>query len=467
MLVPAGVAAGHPATADVGLRVLRMGGTAADAAVAATLAACVAETIFTGLGGGGYATYYESSSGQVTCLDFFVAMPGLDGDRKAEPMTPIAVRFGEVPLPYEIGGASVAVPGLPAGCGEIHSRWGALPWADVVAPAAGLARAGVAMPFAHAVTLPSLIEAMLPGQGGPAYAPGGRLLQGGDRLFHAGLADALDILADDGPATCYTGKLGAAVVESVRADGGALGPLDLSAYQVLERAVTTAELAGSLVHGRADLNRTVQTLRALPPDLAAMPHPERAVVLADALDVRGPDDRLGDTTNVTAVDSAGNACVITTTLGLGSGVWLPGLGVHLNSMLGEGELYSGELAPGERLASMMCPLVVLDADGALRLAIGSAGASRIRSALLRTLVGVLIDGEDTTAAVAAPRLHPVDDVVHVEPHFPVPEEMALAESGYTVNRWPDRNHYFGGVSAIGTAGASGDPRRGGAARLLL
>ncbi|MEV0454384.1 gamma-glutamyltransferase [Catellatospora methionotrophica] len=443
-----------------------MGGTAADAAVAATLAACVAETIFTGLGGGGYATYFEASTGRVTCLDFFVAMPGLDGDRKAEPMRPIAVRFGEVPLPYEIGGASVAVPGLPAGCGEIHSRWGALSWADVVAPAAELARSGVAMPVAHAVTLPSLIEAMLPGQGGPAYAPGGRLLQGGDRLFHAGLAEALDILAADGPGTCYTGKLGAAVVESVRADGGALGPLDLSAYQVLERAVNSAELGGSTVLGRADLNRTVQTLRALPPDLADLPHPERAVVLADALDVRGPDDRLGDTTNVTAVDDAGNACVITTTLGLGSGVWLPGLGVHLNSMLGEGELYSGELAPGERLASMMCPLVVLGPGGALRLAIGSAGASRIRSALLRTLVGVLIDDLPTRDAVRAPRLHPVDGVVHVEPHFPVPEEMALADSGYTVNRWPARSHYFGGVSAIGTTGASGDPRRGGTARLL-
>ncbi|MEV4413569.1 gamma-glutamyltransferase [Catellatospora sp. NPDC049609] len=443
-----------------------MGGTAADAGVAAVLAACVAETIFTGLGGGGYATYFEASTGQVTCLDFFVATPGLDGDRKAEPMTPIAVRFGEVPLPYEIGGASVAVPGLPAGCGEIHARWGALPWADVVAPAVALARTGAPMPAAHAVTLPSLIEAMLPGDGAAAYAPGGRLLRGGDLLHHAGLADALTVLAEDGPGACYTGKLGESIVESVRADGGALGPLDLSAYRVAEREVTTAALAGCTVLGRADLNRTVETLRGLPPDLPGMPHPDRAVVLANALDVRGPDDRLGDTTNVTAVDEAGNACVITTTLGLGSGVWLPGFGVHLNSMLGEGELYSGDLAPGERLASMMCPLVVLDPDGSLRLAVGSAGASRIRSALLSTLVGVLVDGLPTAAAVRAPRLHPVDDVVHVEPHYPVPDEMALAEAGYTVNRWTTLSHYFGGVSAIGTAGAAGDPRRGGTSRLL-
>src|SRR5688500_7180332 len=124
--VPAGVAAGHPATTEVGLRVLGMGGTAADAAVAATFAACAAETIFTGLAGGGFATYFEASTGQVTCLDFFCAEPGLDGDRKPGPMKPIAVRFGTVAVPYEIGGASVAVPGIPAGCGEIHRRWGRL-----------------------------------------------------------------------------------------------------------------------------------------------------------------------------------------------------------------------------------------------------------------------------------------------------------------------------------------------------
>src|SRR4051812_44455645 len=66
----AGVAASHPATADVGVQILRAGGTAADAAVAAVLTCCVAETIYTGLGGGGFATYFDASTGAVTCLDF-------------------------------------------------------------------------------------------------------------------------------------------------------------------------------------------------------------------------------------------------------------------------------------------------------------------------------------------------------------------------------------------------------------
>src|SRR5258708_35288122 len=89
--IPAGIAAGHPATTEVGLRVLDAGGSAADAAVAAMLASCVAESVLTGLGGGGFATYYDAATRTTTCLDFFCAVPGLDGDAVARAMTPIPV----------------------------------------------------------------------------------------------------------------------------------------------------------------------------------------------------------------------------------------------------------------------------------------------------------------------------------------------------------------------------------------
>src|SRR3954470_24881557 len=138
--IPAGVAAGHPATTEVGLRVLAAGGSAADAAVAAMLTACVGETILTGLGGGGFATYFDAATGEVTCLDFFVAVPGIDGDREPGRMVAVDVFFGGLPQVYSIGGASVAVPGVPLGCGEVHRRWGRLPWDRVVAPAIELAR---------------------------------------------------------------------------------------------------------------------------------------------------------------------------------------------------------------------------------------------------------------------------------------------------------------------------------------
>jgi len=460
--VAAGVAASHPATARAGLQVLRDGGTAADAAVAAALACCVAETIFTGLGGGGFATYFEAATGTVTCLDFFVAVPGTDGDREPGPMISVDVFFGGLPQVYSIGGASVAVPGVPAGCGEVHRRWGRLPWAEVVAPASALAKTGVPIPGAHARTLDSCAPALAWGEGAAVYTPNGRNLVDGELLFHPGLATALDALAVVGPSIFYTGDFAPILVDTVRAAGGALGPRDLADYRVLETPVDRAMLGGYEVRARHDLNRVVDTIAGLPADLS---RPRRAIGLADALRDRGRQ-KIGDTTNVSVVDPEGNACVITTTLGLGSGVWLPGLGINLNSMLGEGELITDDLAPGRRMSSNMCPLVVIDGDGRLAVAAGSAGASRIRTALIDTLLGVLVDGVDMATALARPRFHVVDDTVHVEPGYPRDELALLAGSGYKIKQWPGLNHYFGGANAVGQAGSAGDPRRGGVGLLL-
>lgn len=533
IVTPAGIAAGHPATAEAGLSVLAAGGSAADAAVAAVLASCVAETVLTGLGGGGFATYYDAASGAVSCLDFFVATPGLDGDATAGPMTPVSITLGAVPLPYQIGAPSVAVPGVPAGCGALHARWGRLPWPALVAPAIELAARGVPLPAAQAPTLRALSPALLPGDGAAAYAPRGRLLTGGETLRHHGLDTALRMLAEDGPDLFYTGELAERIVTAVRAGGGGLGRADLAAYRVREPAVGHARFAGAVVSGRSgDLNGTIDTLAALGDEVLGADRPRRAVLLAGALRDHTPP-RIGDTTNISVVDPDGNACVVTTTMGLGSGVWLPGLGVHLNSMLGEGELMVGDIAPGDRMGSMMCPLVVTRtgpvagapdreeppgpglpddarvavhtaaadplapqrdsvadlaevtgpvpvhrpgatvaggdghppangrARGDLLLAVGAAGASRIRTALVHTLLGVLVDGHDPETAIARPRFHVVDDTVHAEPGVPDDELAALADAGYRVHRWPEFDHYFGGASAVGRTGAGGDPRRGG------
>jgi gamma-glutamyltranspeptidase / glutathione hydrolase len=118
------------------------------------------------------------------------------------------------------------------------------------------------------------------------------------------------------------------------------------------------------------------------------------------------------------------------------------------------------------MSSNMCPLVVIDGDGRLAAAAGSAGASRIRTALIDTLIGVLVDGLDMPSAIARPRFHVVGDVVHAEPGVPEDELDALAEAGFEINRWPGLNHYFGGVTGVGAGGAAGDPRRGGAGLLL-
>jgi gamma-glutamyltranspeptidase/glutathione hydrolase len=459
--VPAGAAAGHPATAEAAAGVLRAGGSAGDAAAAAVLAACVAESVFTGLGGGGFATYYDAASGRVTCLDFFVAVPGLGGTREAGPMTMLPVSFGAVPQAFSIGAPSVAVPGIPAGCAEVHDRWGRLPWSDVVAPALALAEGGVLLPPTHATILDIIAGGLAVGHGAAVYAPDGTLATAGATLLHPGLDRMLRMLATEGPAAFYRGETARAMVAAVQAGGGVLTEEDLAAYAVQEVPAGAARFADTTVRARTDLNRCRDTFAALPPHLAALSGPERAAAVARAL---GGPDLLGDTTNVSVVDGDGNACVVTTTMGLGSGVWIPDLGVHLNSMLGEGELLIGPQVPGRRMDSMMCPLVVTDDQG-LVAAAGAAGASRIRTALVHTLVGTVVERLPAADAVARPRTHPVGAILHAEPGLPPDVTAGLRAEGWRVQTWPELDAYFGGASVVGRTGAGADPRRDGAVAL--
>ncbi|WP_029135979.1 gamma-glutamyltransferase [Nakamurella lactea] len=461
--LPASVAAGHPATAAVGRQLLADGGSAADAVAGMVLAGCVAETIFSGLGGGGFATVYSADSRTVECLDFFVAVPGLDGTT-AGPARPIDVAFGGVAVPYEVGGPTVAVPGTPAGVAELHSRHGRLPWDRVVRPAEELAGSGVPFPAEHAALLPDIAAAMVLGDGIAAYSdPGtGLLLRAGQRLFHAGLADTLAGYRERGPAAVMSGEWAERLVAAVRADGGALSMQDLSAYQVRTLTVTDTVLGSGRVRVRADdLDSLAGTIAALDVDAVTSGQPGRTLALVRAL--RAPARR-SETTSVAAVDSDGNACAATHSLGLGSGIWTGG--VHANSMLGEGELVRGELVAGQRMGSMMVPLVVTDDAGELLLVAGAAGGSRIRPALLQVLVGILLEGRTMTQAVAAPRLSCTSEAVHLEPGFPATVPPAIEAAGDLVVQWEGRRPYFGGVAGVGPGGPAADPRRGGAALLV-
>ena len=122
-----------------------------------------------------------------------------------------------------------------------------------------------------------------------------------------------------------------------------------------------------------------------------------------------------------------------------------------------------ELEPGERMASMMAPTIGCDAEG-LRIAIGAAGGTRLRSALVQVLAGILDEGLSPRDAVDRPRLHPIGDLVHLEPGFPDGVSDAIEQAGFRVRVWPARHHYFGGVSLVTRSGAAGDPRRSGAAK---
>jgi gamma-glutamyltranspeptidase / glutathione hydrolase len=455
----ASIAAGHPATVDAGAEILAEGGSAADAAVAACLASCVAETVMTGLLGGGHGIYYDAADGRARNLDCFVAVPGLGVEARREvQLIELDVPFGAELVHYAVGIASCAVPGVPAGLDALHRAGGRLPWPRLVEPALRLAREGVEFPPAHAACLEMLAPVMTMNEGARIYAPGGALLAAGGRLEQPGLVRALELVAEEGPRSSYEGSLAEALLELMEERGGLVTRADLHAYDARWSEPVDVEYAGRRLLTRSGLARVAPAFSALP-RLAGLPPAERALALARTL---AATDAEGHTTNLSVVDGEGNACVLTTSLGLGSGDFLPGLDLHLNSMLGEADLVRGPLGPGERMGSMMSPTVALDDDG-FALAAGAAGGTRLRSALVQVVAGILDEGLPAGEAVSRPRLHPASGLVHLEPGFEDEVAAALQQDGFEVRAWPARHHYFGGVSVVTRSGSAGDPRRSGTA----
>jgi gamma-glutamyltranspeptidase / glutathione hydrolase len=148
---------------------------------------------------------------------------------------------------------------------------------------------------------------------------------------------------------------------------------------------------------------------------------------------------------------------------------VPGTAIHLNNMMGEQDLSPFGFhahPPGRRLPSMMAPTMVLGTGGEPpRLALGSAGSNRIRSAILQVIIGVLDHGLAIQDAIDAPRAHLEDGLVYVEPGL---DTRGLDRGGRTLIQFPERNLFFGGAQAVqrdlrtGILCGGGDPRRGGA-----
>ena len=198
--------------------------------------------------------------------------------------------------------------------------------------------------------------------------------------------------------------------------------------------------------------------------------PEFLVGLSDPGFVdRYTASRLGATTHISAADADGWACAVTCTNGEGCGEVVPGTGIHLNNMMGEQDLSPFGFfthPPGRRLPSMMAPTMVLGmGEAPPRLALGSAGSNRIRSAILQVVMGVLDRGLEIQDAIDAPRVHVEGDVAYVEPGL---DTAGLESDQRTIVRFSARNLFFGGAQAVqrdprtGKLSGGGDPRRGGA-----
>jgi len=415
----------------------------------------------TGLLGGGHGMVWDGAERRARQLDFFTSVPGIGAGAQRRPqLVELDVPFGEELIRYEIGPESCAVPGIPAGLYELWRSFGRLDWPRLLAPAIRLSREGVPMPPAHAACLKMLAPVLTLDRGEQLFSPGGHLLETGDILLQPGIADALELLAED-PRSLSDGELSKHLLELMRERGGLVTGDDLASFSPLWREPVETPYAGTRFFSRGGLSGVPEALTRLRSlvDLSGRQR-VRALLTALAGEVAG-----SHTTNLVAVDEEGGACVLTTSLGLGSGDYLPGFDLHLNSMLGERHLVGGELAPGERVMSMTAPSVAVDEDGPV-LAIGAAGGTRLRSALVQVASGILDEGLTPADAIERPRFHPAGAVLNAEPGVDEEALIELEAEGREVRRWTSLHHYFGGVSAIGRAGAAGDPRRSGVGFLV-
>jgi gamma-glutamyltranspeptidase/glutathione hydrolase len=427
-----------------------------------------------------------------TLLDFFVEAPGRGADpaQRAD-LVPAEVSFGEAVQVFNCGAASCGTYGSPAGLAAALERWGSVDAAALAAPAAALARRGVALNAAQAY-VSEILEPILVSteESRREFARDGRSLREGDVFRSPELAETIERFGADGATPFYSGDLADAVVDWVAPRGGQLTKADLGAYEPIARPPVRATYRGrevltnpppaaggtllALAMARldersegppsaADIVAVMEEAQALrtPAFVAGLTEPGYAERLLAA--------RLGSTTHISVLDGEGRACSVTCTNGEGSGLVVPGTGIHVNNVMGEQDLNpQGFFAfePGRRMPSMMSPTVVLAPGGEVELVLGSAGSNRIRSAILQVIVGVVDHGLQARDAVLAPRVHFEDGLVYVEPGT---DAEALREAGRQLVAFRDRNLFFGGVQAVecdratGGLSGAGDPRRGGAA----
>ncbi len=480
------VAAGHPLSAQAGAGVLRAGGNAVDAAIGAMLTSFVAEPLLTGLGAGGY-MLVAGPGRESVLLDFFVEAPSRASDGSAAELEAIDVSFGDAAQVFYVGPASCGVYGVPSGLCEAAARWGTMPLRELVGAPARLAAEGVALNAQQAYIAEILANLLRSTpECATLWAPDGQVLREGQELRNPELAEALLRLGEEGAKPFYEGDIAAAVCGWLQERGGSLDAQALAGYRALartplrmryrDREVLTnppPSAGGTLLAyslGLLDRGPEPPPLDGL---IAAMEaaQRERTPEFLQGLGETGFQDRflssrLGATTHISVLDGAGGACSVTTTNGEGSGVIVPGTGIHLNNVMGEEDLSPFGFhrhPPGTRMPSMMAPSLVLR-DGEVELVLGSAGSNRIRSALLQTIVGVVDHGLDADQAVRAPRVHFEGGIVYHEPGIVVDHELA---AGREVVSFHALNLFFGGVQAVqcsdGELLGAGDPRRGGVA----
>lgn len=518
---PGCIAAGHPATAEAAAAILREGGNAVDAALAAVCTSFIAEPVLTGAGGGGF-LLVRNQAGQALLYDGFARMPAMPAAMLPAPdFRAVPVDFGDTVQQFHVGQASVATPSLMAMLFAAHKAHGRLPAGVALQPAIDAARSGILLDPLQASFI-GLLKPILTADTAcrALHAPEGELLKAGDTFRNPDLANTLEMLTIEGIDEMYHGDLARMIVRAC-SPGGLLGMDDLTGRQVIVRQpLHLPAWGGELIINPPPssggtllaftlhlLEAATQTFPDLPQSLllaecmhatsrvrtAEFDHRVHEPEMADQFlsqarwqqalhgirtrlhgitDHAGaePHNRHGSTTQVSIIDGDGMALSLTTSNGEGSGIVVPGTGIHLNNMLGEADINPHgfhRAAAGQTLSSMMAPAIFIR-DKQPALVLGSGGSNRIRSAMLQVIRNHLFEDLAIEEAVCRPRLHSEGDgLLDVEPGaLDQQARDALHALGWKVRDWQSPSIYFGGVHAVcmdakGLRHGAGDPRRGG------
>ncbi|MBN1476766.1 gamma-glutamyltransferase [Candidatus Sumerlaeota bacterium] len=507
----AAVATAHPLATEAGLSILRQGGNAVDAAVAAAMTLGVVEPHASGLGGGGFIVIQMAASEETLVIDY----------RERAPMATNLDRWrsesGEIDRTRtRRGGLAVATPGTAVGLHLALERAGSLPWDVALAPAILHAEEGFALSEKVADIYLDRLEMIVDDPGLSAtLAPTGLPLESGETLVQPQLAQTLRLLAEQGPDLIYSGPVGEEMVRVVGERGGALTTEDLASYAPAIREPVRISYRGHTLvtigppsTGSLTAARALRALETLPLSSMSPDSPEAIHRIAGALSeaaaavepmvgdlasgeidieallIPSPFEPLshpepvtsGSTTHLSVIDADGNAVALTQTINywLGAGILLPESGVMLNDEMEDFTFEAGHPnapRPGARPATSMAPMLILDPDGEVIASLGTPGGARIPSAMVQIIVNLLDFGMSIEEAINAPRCHPVEPGgmrLAVEEGFPPETLEALSELGWEIDPHGALDPYFGGAQAVlrdpatGALMGAADPRRDGA-----
>ena len=479
-------ATGHTLTSESAMEILRDGGNAIDAAIAAYATACVVEPCMASMAAGSFSTIFFND--KVYTLDAFCQTPRVK--KKGSRLVPIHVDFGTAQETYYGGPGSVAIPGALKGIFALHDRFGTRPLDVLFSSARRHATEGVKLtPFQHLdlQLLHSIFE--LHPRGREIFFDENGLKPIGATVKLNDFEDFLYTLAKEGDDLFYRGEVAKQISELCEEEGGHLTREDLEGYQVKWKSPVVISKNGfdvcmppgpsmghALVHKfftEIDLGKfhglsfSNEHLEHLLPGLQACKNLLHYRSLLFQLAGVEDDDagKLSGTSHLNVVDSAGQAIAMTFSIGEGSGIIVDGTDIHLNNMLGEPALLPSGLdswSVNRRLASMMSPTLVCK-NGNLEYLLGTGGAERI-PVMLGEVLHYLLDLEmPIEKAIEAPRTYFSSDQLEVEVGFMKGRVAEKLPTRY----WSEKSLYFGGVHGIavnqGRVTPFGDERREGCA----